>query len=259
VNLTLPAELQVTSDGPVRIVTLNNPDQLNAFIEPLHDAFIELWPQLAADPENRAVVLTGAGRAFSAGGNIRGFIRSYEDPEHRRASLRAARRLVDEMLAFHIPVIAAVNGPAVGLGCSIATLADVVLISDKAYLADTHVSVGLVAGDGGAALWPLMTSILRAKEYLFTGDRIGPELAVQLGLANRIVPHEQLVEEAVRLAHRIAAQPPQAVQETKRAVNIHLQQAVAAVMPFALSAEAESFGTEDLRRTIEKFTSPNRA
>lgn len=252
----LPAELSVDVVGPVRIVTMNNPDQLNAFIEPLHDDFVALWQQLAADRDCRAVVLTGAGRAFSAGGDIPGFIRNYEDPEHRRASLRAARKLVDEMLAFHLPLIAAVNGPAVGLGCSIAGLADIVLMSDRAYLADTHVNVGLVAGDGGAALWPLMTSILRAKEYLFTGDRISPELAVQLGLANRVVPHGELLTEATALARRIAAQPRQAVQETKRAVNIHMQNAVASVMPFALSAEAESFATDDLRVTIEKFKNP---
>jgi enoyl-CoA hydratase/carnithine racemase len=251
----LPAELIVGSDGPVRIVTMNNPDQLNAFVDALHDGFIGLWQQLASDRECRAVVLTGAGRAFCAGGNIPGFIRNYEDPAYRRESLRAARRLVDEMVAFHIPIIAAVNGPAVGLGCSIAGLADIVLMSDQAFLADTHVTVGLVAGDGGAALWPLMTSILRAKEYLFTGDRIGPDLAVQLGLANRVVVHDNLLDEAMLLAHRIAGQPAQAVQETKRALNIHMQHAAAAVMPFALSAEAESFATDGLRVTIDKFKS----
>ncbi|WP_395106219.1 enoyl-CoA hydratase/isomerase family protein [Actinomadura sp. SCN-SB] len=249
----LPSELLVEADGPVRVLTLNNPEQLNAFIDPLHEAMIGVWSRLAADPGCRAVVLTGAGRAFSAGGNIPGFIRDYEDPEHRRASLRAARRLVDEMLSFHIPVIAAVNGPAVGLGCSVAVLCDLVLISQDAYIADTHVSIGLVAGDGGAMSWPLMTSLLKAKEYLFTGDRIPAAEAVALGLANRTVEPARLQEEARALAHRIAGQPPQAVQETKRAVNLHLQQAANLVLPFALAAEGESFATDDIRKTIEKF------
>lgn len=249
----LPPELLLESDGPVRILTLNNPDQLNAFVDPLHEAMEDVWAHLARDPECRAVVLTGAGRAFSAGGNIPGFIRDYEDPEHRRASLRKARRLIDEMLGFHIPVIAAVNGPAVGLGCSVATGCDLVMMAEGTYLADTHVSIGLVAGDGGAMSWPLMTSILKAKEYLFTGDRIPAQEAVALGLANRVVPAESLMTEAVALAHRIAALPPQAVQETKRAVNLHLQQAANLVLPFALAAEGESFGTEDIRKTIEKF------
>jgi enoyl-CoA hydratase len=147
-----------------------------------------------------------------------------------------------------------VNGPAVGLGCTVAVLCDIVYIADSAYIADTHVSVGLVAGDGGAAMWPLMMSVLHAKEYLFTGDRIPAETAVRLGLANRVVPADELLAEATALAHRLAAQPAQALQETKRAVNIFLQQAAANVLPFALSAEGESFASEDVRATIDKFT-----
>lgn len=249
----VPAELLVEEDGPVRILTMNNPEQLNCFVDPLHQGMIDVWRQLADDPECRAVVLTGAGRAFSAGGNIPGFIRDYESQEHRHQTFRNARRLVDEMLACHKPVIAAVNGPAVGLGASVAVLCDIVLIADTAYMADTHVNVGLVAGDGGAMSWPLMMSILKAKEYLFTGDRLSATDAVAVGLANRVVAADELQAEAKLLAHRIAAQPPQAVQETKRAVNLHLQRAAAMVLPFALSAEAESFGTDDVRQTVEKF------
>ncbi|MCW2918670.1 MAG: enoyl-CoA hydratase/isomerase family protein, partial [Actinomycetia bacterium] len=126
---------------------------------------------------------------------------------------------------------------------------------EDAYLADTHVSIGLVAGDGGAMSWPLMMSILKAKEYLFTGDRIPAAEAVSLGLANRMVPADRLADEARALAQRIAAQPPQAVQETKRALNLHLQQAAGLVLPFALAAEGESFGTDDIRKTIERFRS----
>jgi enoyl-CoA hydratase/carnithine racemase len=212
-----------------------------------------VWLHLAEDHSLRAVVLTGAGKAFSAGGDIPGFIRSYESSDHRRLSLRRARRLMDAMVEFPKPVIAAVNGPAVGLGCSVAITCDLVLIAESAWLADTHVSVGLVAGDGGAATWPLFMSLLKAKEYLLTGDRIPAAEAVSLGLANRVVPDDQLMKEAVSLAERLAAQPPQAVQETKRAINLHLQAAISLVAPFALSAEAESFATEDIRHTIETF------
>jgi enoyl-CoA hydratase len=240
-------------------LTLNNPSMLNAFTDPLHDAMIDVWAQLARDDDARVVVLTGAGRAFSAGGNIPGFIRDYEDAERRRTSLRNARRLVDAMLACHLPIVAAVNGPAVGLGCSIAALSDIVLIADNAFMADTHVSIGLVAGDGGAMSWPFMMSILKAKEYLFTGDRISAEEAVAIGLANRVVPAAELLAEANKLADKLAAQPPQALQETKRAINLHLQQAATLVLPFALTAESESFGTEDIRQTIEKFKSKGQA
>jgi enoyl-CoA hydratase len=243
----------IEADGPVTIVTMNNPEMRNAFVDPLHEAMTDVWAHLADEPSCRVAVLTGAGRAFSGGGNVPGFIRDYEDPEHRRSSIRHARRLMDAMAAFHKPLIAAVNGPAVGLGCSVAVNCDIVLIAERAFIADTHVSIGLVAGDGGAVGWPLMMSLLKAKEYLFTGDRIPAPLAVELGLANRVVPDDQVVAEAVALAHRLAAQPQQALQETKRALNLHLQAAIANVAPFALSSEAESFATEDVKHTVDTF------
>jgi enoyl-CoA hydratase/carnithine racemase len=245
--------LLVETEGPVTIVTLNNPEMRNAFLDDMHEGMQEIWGHLAADHSVRAVVLTGAGKAFSAGGNIPDFIRSYEDPDHRRLSLRGARRLMDAMAEFPKPVVAAVNGPAVGLGCSVAVSCDLVLIAESAFMADTHVNIGLVCGDGGAAAWPLLMGFLKAKEYLLTGERIPAAEAVALGLANRMVPDDQLRKEAITLAQKLAAQPAQAVQETKRALNLHLQAAIAMVAPFALSAEAESFATDDVRRTIETF------
>ena len=173
-----PAEMLVETDGPVTIVTMNNPEMRNAFVDPLHDAMRDVWEHIGNDPTCKVAVLTGAGKAFSAGGNVPGFIRDYDDFEHRRRSLRNARRLMERMAEFHKPLIAAVNGPAVGLGCSVAVSCDIVLIAESAFIADTHVNVGLVAGDGGAVAWPLMMSLLKAKEYLFTGDRIPAELAV---------------------------------------------------------------------------------
>ena len=250
----VPEELIVEADGPIRIITMNNPDMRNAFIDPLHEAMRNIWYQISRDRDARAVVLTGAGSAFCAGGNVPGFIRDYDDPEHRRQSLRDAQRLVDEMLRFHLPVVAAVNGPAVGLGASVAVSCDIVLIAESAYIADTHVNIGLTAGDGGAATWPLLIGMLRAKEYLLTGERIPAKLAVEIGLANRLVADDQLMQEATALAHKLAALPPQSLQETKRALNLHLQQAATTVLPFALSAEAESFATPEIKATIEKFS-----
>ncbi len=248
-----PPEMIIEADGPVRIVTMNNPDMRNAFVDSLHDAMCEVWHHLATDPDVRAVVLTGAGKAFSAGGNIPGFIRDWEDPEHRRHSLRRARRLMDEMAAFHKPLIAAINGPAVGLGCSVAVSCDIVYIADDTFIADTHVNVGLVCGDGGAVSWPLMMSLLKAKEYLFTGDRIPAADAVTLGLANRVFPRDELLPAAIAFAQRLSEKPQQALQETKRALNLHMQAAIALVAPFALSAEAESFGTTEVRDIAIKF------
>ncbi len=249
----LPDELLVESIGAVRLVTLNRPEKMNSVSQPLHRALAAIWDQILDDTGARAVVLTGAGRAFCAGGDAANFIQNHHDPAHRRRSIGGARRLADAMIDFPLPVVAAVNGLAIGLGCTLAVLCDIVLISDQAYMAETHVGVGLTAGDGGAAVWPLMTSILKAKELVFLGDRVSSDEAVRLGLANRVVPAASLMGEAIALAERLAALPPQALQTTKRAFNIHLKHAADNVMDFSLEAEYISFGTEEARATAEKL------
>ena len=247
------AGIEVRADGPVRVVTLNQPDTLNAISEDLHAQLVALWGHIDQDEGCRAVVLTGAGKAFSAGG-------SYEDFEHRRVdmaarrrSLRLARQLVDEMLAVAVPVVAAVNGPAVGLGCTVTTLCDIVFMADHAFLADTHVSVALVAGDGGAVTWPALTSLLRAKQYLLTGDRLSAADAVELGLANFVLPADRLLEEALAFAHRLAAQPAQAVQETKAILNQHLRANAVRTLGYGLAAESQSHDTPDYEAAAERI------
>jgi enoyl-CoA hydratase len=253
VNYDVSDELTVTSEGPVRIVTLNRPGALNAVSTSMQLSLIGVWSQLASDPDARAVVLTGAGRAFSAGGDLDNFLLQQTDVERRRHSLRNARRLADEMIGFHLPVVAAVNGAAVGLGATLAVLSDIVVMSQESYLADTHVLVGLVAGDGGAAFWPILTGLLRAKELLLLGERVLPEEALRLGLANRVVAPGELMKNALALAHRLAALPPQAVQDTKRALNIHLKIAMNAVLDFSLAAESESFGTPEVAEAVARI------
>jgi len=249
----LPPELTVEEDGPVRIVTLNRPDALNAFNETLHDAVHRVWDQIANDDDARTVVLTGAGKAFSAGGDIPWFQRNAEDLWYKRKGNRNAAALIDEMLRFHLPVIAAVNGPAVGLGCSVAVMSDIVILAEDTFLSDPHVHVGLVAADGGAIHWPLSMGLLRAKEFLLTGDKIPAADAVQFGLANRAVPRDQVLSDALALAHRIAGLPPQAVQDTKRALNLHAQQAMRTVGPFAFAAQNESFVTGAVQDAVAEF------
>ncbi len=243
----------VESRGRVRLVTLNRPDKLNSVTQELHHALRNLWDQLAADPEARAVVLTGAGSAFCAGGDVSNFVRNNADVEHRRRSIRGARALFDAMIDFPLPVVAAVNGPAVGLGCTLAVTCDLVLMADDAYLAETHVAIGLVAGDGGTALWPSMMSILKAKELVLLGDRVTAHQAVEFGLANHHYPNDRLLDEALAIAERLAELSPQAVQMTKRAFNLHLKRAALDVIDFSLQAEFESFGTEHSREMAEKL------
>jgi enoyl-CoA hydratase len=247
------APLLVSADGPVRIVTLHRPDALNAFDEALHAAYPAALRSIEDDPGARAVVVTGAGRAFCAGGSIDDFDTFREDFTARRTAMRNARRLVDDMLQLSLPVVAAVNGPAVGLGCTLATLCDIVFVADDTYLADPHVTVALVAGDGGAVTWPFMTSMLQVKRYLLTGDRIPAAKAVELGLANEAVPRDRVLAEAVAFAHRLAALPPQAVQDTKAVLNQHLRQAAVTALGIGLAAESQSHDTEEYARVPETF------
>ncbi|ETB36339.1 enoyl-CoA hydratase [Mycobacterium avium subsp. hominissuis 10-5606] len=246
-------ELLIEARGPVRIVTLNRPEAMNAANEALHGALQAVWGYLAKDTDARAVVLTGAGRAFSAGGDFNHFVELWDDRPARRREIDGARRLLTEVVDFPLPVVAAVNGAAVGLGCNLAVLSDIVLIGESAYLADPHVSVGLTAADGGAPTWPLLMGLLRAKEYLLTSERIPAEQAVAVGLANRVVADADLLDEAVAVAQRIAALPPQAVQSTKRALNMHVKRAVAGVLEYALSEEFDSFETPEHQALVTAF------
>src|SRR4051794_15938220 len=239
-------------------VTLNRPDALNSFDDDLHREFPRLMADLDEDDRVRAVVLTGAGRAFSAGGNTDDFLRFADDYPARRRAMRQGRKLVEAMLSTEVPVIAAVNGPAVGLGCTLATLCDIVLVAEGTFLADPHVSVGLVAGDGSAVTWPFLTSLLKAKEYLLTGDRIPAAEAVALGLANRVVPAAELLTAATALARRIAGQPPQAVRDTKSTLNQHLRGAMVATLGMGLAAESQSHDTVEYRAIGEKFAGGTR-
>ncbi|HVV08171.1 enoyl-CoA hydratase/isomerase family protein [Amycolatopsis sp.] len=252
-------ELLIEDRGAVRIVTLNRPEALNATNEALHDALIAVWRHLADDPAVRAVVLTGAGRAFSAGGDMEHFVEVWADRALRRKEIDGARRLLTEMIDFPLPVVAAVNGAAVGLGCNLAVCSDIVLMAESAFIADPHVGVGLTAADGGAPTWPLLMGMLRAKEYLLTSERIPADQAVALGLANRVVPDGELMDQAIALAEKLAKQPPQAVQSTKRALNMHLKRAVAGVLEYALGEEFASFDTPEHQEIVRRFLARSKA
>jgi len=252
----VPDAIQVEVDGPVRIVRLNRPDDLNATNHELHQGLAELFPQLDADPDARVAVLTGNGRAFSAGGDFAYIDELVRDPDLRTLSLTHGRQIVSGMVACRVPIVAAVNGPAVGLGCSLVALSDIVYMAESAHLADPHVLIGLVAADGGPVTWPLLTSLQLAKEYAITGDRIPAERAAAIGLVNHVVPDDEVLDQAMACAQKIAALPQQAVEDTKRILNLHLQRAVTATIDFALSAEHRSFDSPELRANLDRFLAP---
>lgn len=245
--------IRVEDDGPVRLVRLDRPEQLNATNHELHRGLAALFPQVDADPEARAVVLTGNGRAFSAGGDFSYLDELTRDDALRRETMTDGRRIVTGMVACRVPVVAAVNGPAVGLGCSLVALSDVVFMAETAHLADPHVLVGLVAADGGPVTWPLLTSLQLAKEYALTGERIPARRAAEIGLVNHVCPDGEVLDRAVAFAHRVAALPRRAVEDTKRVLNLHLERAVLGALDFALAAEDRSFRSAELRTNLDRL------
>jgi enoyl-CoA hydratase len=257
--VTLSATLQIDLDDEgIALVTLNRPDALNAANEELHGAIADVWSELAVMAGVRAVVLTGAGTAFSAGGDLPLLGRMVEDPALRAKIMAEAATLVRSMVTAPWPIVSAVNGPAVGLGCSLASLSDLVVMEEHAYFADPHVSLGLVAGDGGALTWPLNMGLQRTKEWLLLGGRMSAAEAHQFGLANRVVAKGESVDEARTLAKRLAGLPPQAFRETRRVLNQPLLARVEQSLDDILAAETASFDDEVFRRSLARMLERNR-
>jgi 2-(1,2-epoxy-1,2-dihydrophenyl)acetyl-CoA isomerase len=208
-------------DGPVATLTINRPDAMNALGEPGDgDAFAAACAEITANRAVRCAILTGAGRAFSAGGNVKAMQNRegafagapYEVAQGYRTNIH---RIARALYGLEVPLIAAVNGPAIGLGNDVACFADIRIASDTAKFGVTFLKLGLIPGDGGAWLLPRTIGMSRAAELLFTGDVIDAATAEKWGLVSRVVPADQLMAEARKLAERIAAQPPQALRTAK--------------------------------------------
>ena len=240
--------------GRVMVMTLNRPEKLNAVNGAMHEEITKGLREVARDADSSVIVLTGAGRAFCAGGDVstmdsaEGFDSSRADPD-----AVSGEGLVDALIRIDKPVIAMVNGAAVGLGATIALLCDVVVAANDAMFADRHVNVGLVAGDGGAVIWPLLIGPARAKEFLMTGDAVSGVEAERIGLINHAVPREQLVDYTMQLADRLAALPQFAVRATKVAVNRIVRLAAYNVLDISGALESISMKREDHREAARAF------
>jgi enoyl-CoA hydratase len=237
--------LHVERRGAVLRVTIDHPgSELNAVDELLHDELTALFGALRRESEARAVLLTGRGRAFSAGGDF-GWFPKLRGLEALDALRRDAKQLVWDLLDVEVPIVAALNGHAVGLGASIALLCDVIFMADTATIADPHVRVGIVAGDGGVAIWPLLLGPARAKQYLLTGDPVSAAEAERIGLVNRVVPAADLDREAQAFAERLAAGAPLAVRYTKLAVNKWIKEIANVAFDASTALEIVTFQSRD--------------
>lgn len=248
--------LRVETTDRIAVVTLNQPDKLNAIGEEMHTELENIWPLLAEDPDVNIIILTGAGKAFSAGGDIRGMIARYGTAEGSRRAFSIgfkAKNLVTSMLNVHKPMIAAVNGDALGLGTTLALVCDISVVSETAKMGDTHVRVGLVAGDGGTTIWPLLIGINRAKEYLMRATVFTGKDAAERGIANHAVPADKVMDEAMKIAQEINRLPPLAVQWTKVSANALLKQQLNLAFDSGIAFEALSMLTADHNEACKAF------
>jgi enoyl-CoA hydratase len=236
--------------GAVLRVTIDHPESpLNAVDDLLHAELTRLFAALKGEHEARAILLTGAGSAFSAGGDFAWFPQL--DNLARLEDLRRdAKQMIWDLLDVPLPIVAAINGPAVGLGASLALLCDTIFIADSAHIADPHVLVGLVAGDGGAAIWPLALGPARAKQYLMTGDPVPAREAERIGLVNRVVPDAKLPTESLAFAERLARGAPLAIQYTKQAVNKLVKEALNTAFDASTALEIVTFQSDDHREAL---------
>jgi enoyl-CoA hydratase len=231
--------------GNVLTVTLNRPDRLNAVSVQMHHELSTLFRDISADKQSDVVILTGAGRAFSAGGDLDHLEQARQDPALFYEDMRQGKQLIFSLLDCDKPVICRLNGDAIGLGATIALFCDIIIAADDARIGDPHVRVGYAAGDGGAVIWPQLIGYARAKQYLLTGDLIGAKEAQQIGLINFAVPRKELDATVDKWASRLARGATLATRWTKATINVSLKQIASAVIEPGLVYEALCGRTED--------------
>ena len=246
--------LTIDRDAGVAELTLCRPDLLNRFDQSLHHDFAAALEDLTRDSSVRAIVLASTGKVFSAGGDFEWMREANRDPDCRRELIRDARALLSTLVAVRQPIVVAMQGTAAGLAASVALACDAIVAHRGASLLDSHVNLGLVAGDGGCLFWPAAVGILRARRHLLTGDPLDAETAFALGLVTDLVDApEDVLPQARDLAARIASLPPLAVQGTKQVLNVIVQQRGSEIIDLALANEEATFASRDLIEGIAAF------
>ena len=254
--------LNVAVADRIATITINRPDRLNAVHNALHHELEQIWIDVRADQDVNAIILTGAGRAFCAGGDVKGMAEgslSGAAPKKGKGRGRGpiaasnGRRVIENMLDVEQPIIGAINGDAIGLGATLALLCDITVASEKARFADTHVKVGIVAGDGGAVIWPLLIGPHRAKEFLMRGNFINGAEAGRIGMVNYAVAPDDVMTKAHELARELADGPTWAIRWSKLAVNKWLKQQANLILDASLAYEMMTFNTKDHQEAVKAF------
>ncbi len=240
-------------DGRVLTIVMNRPEVKNAANVRMHNELSRVFADAGRDPDSDIVVLTGAGDAFSSGGDIRAMRDKIADRTLWNDTVDEARALFYSILDLDKPLIARINGAATGLGATLAVYADVSIAADTAVIGDPHVKVGLVAGDGGALMWPMLIGFQRAKELLMLGDNIDATEAARLGLITHVVPAAELDARVDALVARLGKLPPFAMRGTKKAINHTLKQMALATFEYGVSLETQSQLTRDHAEAVNAF------
>ena len=245
--------LRLERAGDVATLTLCRPELLNRVDQLAHRELMLAFRELQEMSGLRAVLFAAEGRVFSAGGDFDFMRQANADLKVRVEMIQEAQQVVQALLDVSPPIVVALHGDAIGLGATLVLAADAVVTHAAVRIADPHVAIGLVAGDGGCLVWPQAIGMMRAKRHLLTGDPITGDDAHRAGLVSDLVERDAVADAARALAERLAALPPLAVQGTKRALNEVLRHRFAEVMPISLAHELTSLGSDDLREAIAAF------
>ncbi|MGX9936529.1 enoyl-CoA hydratase/isomerase family protein [Advenella kashmirensis] len=249
--------LKIEKQGNLAVVTLNRPDERNVIDQDLHDEIETIWTDISNDHDVNAVLLTGAGKYFSVGGNIKAMQDSKPGAdvvrEGEMLQPTTGRRILQALLDCDKPIICAINGDCIGLAATVALFCDITVASETARIADPHVKVGLVAGDGGAVIWPMLVGPNRAKEFLMRGCLLTGKEAERIGLVNYACPLDEVYGKAEVLARELADNAPWAVRWTKLSVNKWIKQQLNLIMDTSFSLEMATFHTEDHKEAVQAF------
>ena len=239
-------------DG-VAFLTMNRPEILNATNARLHNELSRIWLDIGQDPEVRVALITGAGRAFSAGGDFEMIDAQLGNPELIASNMKEASDLVYNIMNLDKPVVSAINGVAVGAGLAVALLADISIASENARITDGHVRLGVAAGDHSCVIWPLLCGMAKAKYYLLTCDFIDGKEAERIGLVSMCVPHDDLMPRATEVARKLASGPQPAIRWTKRALNQWLRVAGQTSFDYSLALEMIGFFGQDVKEGLSSL------